>query len=85
MAERRTIENWGAHLNVEGEPLTMEEAMLLNLGHLNARFSLMIEHLEDMRMRLTRIELYLSENVPGYDAQTQRAARALAEASNGRT
>lgn len=81
MAERRTIGNWGAHLNVEGEPLTMEEAMLLNLGHLNARMSKMIEHLEDMRCRLTRLELFVAEMVPGYDDRMRARLTALAEAT----
>lgn len=84
MAERRTIDNWGAHLNANDEPLTIEQAMLLSLGHLNARLEKTVEHLEDMRIRLTRLELYLAASVPGYDAQTKRLAKlALAEATNG--
>lgn len=73
MAERRTIESWGSHLNIEGEPLDISEAMLLHLGHLNARLSLMIEHLEDMRMRLTRLELVVRTLVPNYDERARMA------------
>lgn len=77
MAERRTIEQWGAHLNIEGEPLTIEQAMLLHLGHLNGRLQALLTLTQDMQIRLTRIELYLQETVPDYERTTRRAALAL--------
>ena len=80
MAERRTIQNWGAHLNVEGEPLTIEQAMLLHLGHQNSRLQQLINLMQDMQMRLTRIELYMQATLPNYDEITRRAALRLMEA-----
>ena len=85
MAERRTIETWGALLNIPGEPLTMEQAMLLHLGHLNARMDAMLTAILDMQMRLMRIELYLKHTVPGYDPITRQAVAALESARNGTT
>jgi hypothetical protein len=67
MAERRTIDNWGAHLNIEGEELTIEQAMLLSLGHLNAREEIQIGHLSDMRMRMRRLERFIARMFPDYD------------------
>jgi hypothetical protein len=79
MADRRTIEGWGAILNVPGEPLAMDQAMLLNLGHMNARLEVAVTALQDMQARLTRIELFLKATIPGYDDQARQAVFALAE------
>lgn len=79
MADRRTIEGWGAILNVPGEPLAMDEAMLLNLGHMNARLEVAVTALQDMQARLTRIELFLAASVPGYDDRVRQAVFALSE------
>lgn len=80
MVERRTIENWGAHLNVEGEPLTIEQAMLLHLGHLNGRLQAMLTDLSDMRRRLERIEIFLARINPEYDEYARTELhQALAE------
>lgn len=93
MAERRTMKSWGARLNAEDEPLTMEEAMLLSLGHLNARLEIMTTHLGDMRSRLTRLEKFAQLTIPGYDdhvrmmlereeqEKREREQKALVEAS----
>ena len=79
MAEEHTLENWGRRLNIPGEPLTIERAMLLNLGHMNARLEIMTACLQDMQARLTRIELYLEATLPNYDNITRRAALRLLE------
>jgi hypothetical protein len=78
MADRRTIEGWGAILNVPGEPLAMDQAMLLNLGHMNARLEIAVTALQDMQARLTRIELFLKATIPGYDDHARRITQALA-------
>jgi hypothetical protein len=77
MADRHTIENWGARLNIPGEELTMEQAMLLNLGHQNARSELMLTALQDMQMRLQRLEMYLEDDdrLPGYAEHAERMRR----------
>jgi hypothetical protein len=81
MTDRHPIENWGERLNIKGEELTIEQAMLLSLGHLNARMEKMLDHLEDMRVRLTRLELCVRTLVPDYDERTQPAVHVLQEAS----
>jgi hypothetical protein len=77
MADRHTLENWGARLNIPGEELTIEQAMMLNLGHLNARSELMLAALQDMQMRLHRLEMYLEEDdrLPGYANHAERMRR----------
>jgi hypothetical protein len=81
MAEEHTIENWGQRLNIPGEPLTIERAMLLNLGHMNARLEIMTACLQDMQARLTRIELFMAETLPNYNGITRRAALRLLESA----
>lgn len=66
--EKHTIEGWQARLNVQGEQVTREEAMLLHLGHQNYRLELLVTALEDIQMRVTRMELFLQSIVPNYDA-----------------
>lgn len=75
--EKHTIEGWGARLNAPGEQLDISQAMLLSLGHLNARMEAMATSLLDIQIRLTRIELFLQETVPGYEKVTRRAALRL--------
>lgn len=77
--EKHTIEGWGARLNAPGEQLDISQAMLLSLGHLNARMEAMATSLLDIQIRLTRIELFLNETVPGYERVTRRAALRLVE------
>ena len=75
MAERFTIDRWGARLNLEGEELTIEQAMLLSLGHLNARLEMAVTALQDMQMRLHRMELFVEETIPGYADHKARMER----------
>ena len=82
--EKHTIDGWGSRLNAPGEPLTISEAMLLSLGHLNARSEAIAASLLDIQIRLTRIELFLQETIPNYDRVTRRAALRLVEEEAGR-
>lgn len=72
MPEKHTIENWGDRLNIKGEEIEIAPAMLLSLGHLNARLEILIVHLSDMRSRLTRLEMFVEDTVPGYAAHAER-------------
>lgn len=81
---RRTIESWGAHLNIEGEPLTMEEATLLHLGHLNARLDRTMNALEDIQHRMIRIELYMQATIPDYERKSRMAAIKMLQSERSR-
>lgn len=72
MADKHTIENWGERLNIKDEPLTIEQAMLLNLGHLNARLELLLAANQDMQMRLQRLEMFAEDAIPGYGEHAER-------------
>lgn len=69
--ERRPIRSWASRLGGDGEPLTLAEAGLLAQIAAADRLLECLTALQDMQMRLHRIELFLAANVPGYDEQTR--------------
>jgi len=73
MPDKRTIESWGNKLNLPDEPLDMSEAMLLNLGHLNARMEVLLTTLQDMSNRLARLEIWIARAYPDYDDYAREA------------
>lgn len=81
--DRRTIKNWASRLSAPDESLTLEEARTLAAIAGADRQLEVRDILQDIQSRLTRMELYLAENVPGYDEQTRRLAMALAERTDG--
>lgn len=80
--ERRPIKAWASRLSGEGEPLTMAEAQLLAQIAATDRLLECLTALQDIQMRLHRIELFMAANVPGYDEQT-RVLAALTAAKGG--
>lgn len=72
-AERRTIRNWAARLSAQDEPLTLEEAQLLAAISASDRLLEVRDALQDVQMRLTRMECFLAAAVPGYDQAARRA------------
>jgi hypothetical protein len=78
-SERRTMKNIAARLSAPDEPLTLEEARTLAAISTADRTLESRDMLLDIKMRLTRIELFLAATVPGYDAETKRLVKALAE------
>lgn len=83
--EKRTIRNWAARLSAVDEPLTLEEAGVLAAISASDRLLENLGALQDIQMRLTRLELHIASTVPGYDEGTRSLVRALAERANGET
>jgi hypothetical protein len=82
--DRRTIKNWAARLSAPDEQLTLEEARTLAAIAATDRLLEMLTSLQDIQMRLTRIELFVAATIPGYDAGTQALVnRMLAERTSG--
>lgn len=64
------------------EPLTLEEARTLAAISSADRQLETRDILQDIQVRLTRLELFIAATVPGYDPATQALARrVLAERS----
>lgn len=76
--ERRPIRAWASRLGGEGEPLTLEEAGLLAQIAATDRLLECLTALQDMQMRLIRLERFVTVAVPGYD-QAARSQPALPE------
>lgn len=82
--QSRPIRAWASRLSGEGEPLTMAEAGLLAQIAATDRLLECLTALQDIQMRLTRLEVFVARVFPGYDAQTTGVLKALEEAHNGR-
>lgn len=78
MDEKRTIHNWAARLSAKEEPLTLQEAQTLAAISCSDRLLECLTALQDVQMRLTRLERFVARTIPDYD----RAAQALAAASD---
>lgn len=81
--DRRTMKNIAARLSAPDEPLTLEEARTLAAIASADRQLEIRDILQDIQMRLTRMELFLAATIPGYDQGTMALAKALAERTNG--
>jgi hypothetical protein len=82
--ERRPIEAWASRLGGKGEPLTMPEAQLLAQIAATDRALEMLTALQDVQMRLTRLESFVAATVPGYDqAASVLVKHALGEGKHG--
>jgi hypothetical protein len=81
--DRRTIKNWAARLSAADEMLSLDEARTLAAIAQADRLLEIRDVLQDVQMRLTRMELYASAHLPGYDDETQRMVLALTERTNG--
>ena len=77
--ERRPIKSWGSRLGGEGEPLTLEEASLLAALSQADRLLECVTALQDIQMRLTRLELFVSAVAPGYEGMTRRPALSVVQ------
>lgn len=75
--ENRTIKNWAHRLSGEGETLTLAEAHLLASIAATDRLLECVTALQDVQMRLTRIEMWMEATLPQYGPVTRSAARAL--------
>lgn len=79
------MKNWAARLSAPDEPLTLEEARTLAAIATADRALETRDVLQDVQMRLTRLELFLAATTPGYDGTTQALVkRMLAEGGNQR-
>lgn len=64
--ERRTIKSWAHRLSSPDEPLTREEAQLLATIAGTDRLLELVTAMQDIQMRLCRLEAYIAPRVPGY-------------------
>ena len=71
--DRRTIKNWAARLSAEDEPLTLEEARTLAQIATTDRLLEVLTALQDLRNRLTRLEVFIDQTVPAYHPTVTRA------------
>lgn len=75
MDEKRTIHNWAARLSMEDEPLTLQEAQAFAMVSASDRLVECRTALQDMQMRLTRLELYIAAHFHDYTATTRAALK----------
>ncbi|MGE3272683.1 MAG: hypothetical protein AB7P40_28345 [Chloroflexota bacterium] len=81
--ERRTMKGWAHRLSAPDEPLTLEEARTLAAIAAADRALESRDVLQDVQMRLTRLELFIAATTPGYDETTQALVkRMLTEGGN---
>lgn len=79
--ERHGMQSWGMRLGADmQEPKTMEEAQLLATMTINDKLYEMVAILQDVQARLTRLEVYVEENAPGYTRTS--AYQALSQADD---
>jgi len=81
--DRRTIRNWASRLSAADEPLSLEEASLLAAISANDRLVELLGAMQDVQVRLTRLEVFAAATIPGYDEQTRSLAKALANGNGG--
>jgi len=72
--DRRTIRNWASRLSAADEPLSLEEASLLAAISANDRLVELLGAMQDVQVRLTRLEVFAAATIPGYDEQTRSLA-----------
>lgn len=76
MEEKRTIKNWAARLSAPDEPLTLAEAQTLASISCADRLLECLTALQDLQMRLTRLELFVAAIAPDYE-KSSRAVRPM--------
>lgn len=64
--ERHSMKGWGARFADWNEPRTLEEAQTMATLAIADRLLECSTSLEDLKLRLARIELWLETNVPSY-------------------
>ena len=72
MEEKRTIHNWAARLSAKDEPLTLAEAQTLAQIGTADRLLELLTALQDIQMRLTRLERYVAAKAPDYQREAQK-------------
>lgn len=77
MEGARTIHNWAARLSAKDEALTLAEAQTYAAIATADRLVELLTAFQDIQMRLTRLELYMSAKAPGYEQEVSRHYAAL--------
>jgi hypothetical protein len=72
--ERKTVTAWAAQLTAPGERLTLDEVQAIAAIAASDRLLELLHAVQDVQMRLTRLELYLLATAPGYDQTTRQLA-----------
>lgn len=69
--ERHTMKGWGMKFADWNEPRTLEEAQATAQLATTDRMLECMTHLEDIMLRLARLERFLHDYVPGYKEANQ--------------
>lgn len=72
--DRRTVKDWAAELSAADEPLSLDEVQALAAIAQSDRLLELLTAVQDVQIRLTRLELYLLATAPGYDRTTRELA-----------
>lgn len=73
---RYGIKGWGRYLGEMEDPKTIDEAKLTALLAIADRLADLNAHLLDVKIRLSRMEMWLEETAPGYRPAYTRALAA---------